>query len=198
MTTSTNTRSTLRSLARRKLTAALVTVGLIGGLGIGVANAKPGKGAGAGAGAGKVEHMCQRLECTDNQKAQLQNILKGKRDAHKANREKVQQLQAQLAAEYRKARPNESVMQGIYQQLDTLEDQRRAEMHKTAMQIHAVLTPAQRDKVATAIEHRGPRALMGGKGHGPRGGKGKGKGKGKGNRGQKGANKGAPGRVAAG
>ena len=42
MTTSTNTRSTLRSLARRKLTAALVTVGLIGGLGIGVANAKPG------------------------------------------------------------------------------------------------------------------------------------------------------------
>ncbi len=174
MTTQSNNTATRRPIARRALTTALLTAGLVVGLGAGVANAKkPGKGK-PGAGGDKIERMCQRLECSAQQKTQLQSILKGKREAHKASRAQLEQLQSQLAAEYRKARPNEATMRRIYSQLDALRDKQRAEMHKTAMQIHAVLTPAQREKVATSIERRGVRALMGGgKGHGERGKNGK-------------------------
>ena len=112
MSTRTNT-TTARPLTRRLLTSALLTAGLVLGLGAGAAHAKkPGKGK-AGAGGNKIERMCQRLECSEQQKTQLQSILKGKREAHKANRAQLEQLQSQLAAEYRKARPNESAMQRI-------------------------------------------------------------------------------------
>ena len=165
------TSHSLLSPLRRKLTAGLLTLGILGGLGAGTAHAAKGP-EGKRAGKGKVERICKRLECSDDQREQIGAILKDSKGQNKAKGEQMQQLKAQLAAEYRKARPNEAEMRRIYAQMDALRAEKRDAKHKTAMRIHQVLTPDQREKVARAIEKKGINALLG-KGHGKQGKKGK-------------------------
>lgn len=120
------------------------------------------------------ERVCEKIGCTDAQKAELASIREAVKPKIKAEREAIRGLKKQIAAEYRKDRLDEARLRDLYKQLDarkaTIEGYRRA----MRAQVHAVLTPAQRAAVAELKERKGH-----GKGKG-RNGRGKGKGRGQG------------------
>lgn len=124
--------------------------------------------------------MCEKLGCTDAQKAQLKQIRDGVKDKIKVEREAIRGLKQQIAAEYRKDKLDSARLRDLYGQLDarkgTIEGYRRA----MRAQVHAVLTPEQRAAVADKLERRAERGHGKGKGHGKGRGKGHGKGRGRG------------------
>ncbi|MEZ4427540.1 MAG: hypothetical protein R3A51_07630 [Nannocystaceae bacterium] len=197
-----NTPTALFTIARTKIAAALLVAGVALGV-ASAAHADPGA-RGQGKGRDKVERLCQKITCTEGQRAEITRAVqelkqkrkaareaagaqpgaKGKRGPRpqltEAQRAERKQLKAQLAAEFRKPRPNEATMRQLYSKLGRgdRKAQGMADMHAFLMRIHKILTPAQRATIASAMERRGPRALMSGKGKH----KGKGKGHGKGKR----------------
>lgn len=167
------------NLLRNKLTASLLAIGFVSGLGMSTASAKPADAKGKKG--NRIERLCKKIECTASQKTQLQSIHKDAKANKKGQREQVRQLKAQMAAEFRKQNPSERVLNDISNKLAKHHDKQRAERIKLMLKVHRILTPQQREKLATMLEKRGPGALMGGgKGKGNKRGKGKpGKRKGK-------------------
>jgi len=113
--------------------------------------------------------MCQRLECTDAQKAQLQELRAAHKPAMKAEREAIRDLNRQLVAEYAKPTVDTTKVKSLRAQLDaheaTFDGQRQAMKTK----VDALLTPAQRTKMAEfKAKHRDGK----GKGHHRGGGRG--------------------------
>ncbi len=164
-------RNTTLNILRNKFTASLLALGIVTSLGMSTAAAKPADAKGKRKG-DRIERLCQKITCTDAQKTQLQAIQKDAKQAHKGNQQQVQQLKAQLAAEFRKQNPSERVLTDISNKLAKHNEQQRAARIKMMLKVHRVLTPQQRDQLATMLEKRGPGALWGGgkgKGHGPKG-----------------------------
>lgn len=130
-------------------------------LSAGSADAKPEGGRG-----GK---MCERLACSDAQKAELKQIREMVKSKVAAEKAAIRDLKRQIAAEYRKDRLDEARLKDLYRQLDarksTIEGHRRA----ARAEIHGILTPEQRAKFADRQERGGKQ----------RGGKGRVRGKGK-------------------
>lgn len=92
------------------------------------------------------EQMCERLACTDAQKAQIKQIREVVKAKVAGERTAIRELRQQIAAEYRKDRLDKARLADLYRQLDarqsTVEGARRA----AKAQIHGLLTPAQRAK----------------------------------------------------
>ncbi|MCB9755583.1 MAG: periplasmic heavy metal sensor [Myxococcales bacterium] len=153
------------TLLRSKLTAGMLALGIVAGLGGAAAHASPGPAA-RGDGKGKVARVCDRVECSDDQRAQIKQILNDRKSAHMADRAKARQLTAQLSAERSKPAPNEAELSRLHAQLSALRDANRARMRETAAQLREVLTPEQQAKVAQARERRGDRSGAKGRGHG--------------------------------
>lgn len=113
--------------------------------------------------------MCERLECTDAQKAQLKQIREADKPAMKAERQALRDLEQQLVAEYRKPAFDAAKVKALRGQIDarkaTVDSQREAMKAK----IDAILTPAQRAKLAEfKAQHKDKK----GKGHHRGGGRG--------------------------
>lgn len=121
----------------------------------GSADAKPADGDRQARGG----EMCERLACSDAQKAQIKQIRETVKTKVAGEKTAIRELRQQIAAEYRKDRLDQARLGDLYRQLDarksTVESARRA----AKAQIHGLLTPAQRAKFAA--EKQGP-----GKGHG--------------------------------
>jgi Spy/CpxP family protein refolding chaperone len=94
------------------------------------------------------ERMCQRLECSAPQKAQIKQIRELVKTKVAAEKTAIRELKRQIAAEYQKDRLDDARLRDLYRQLDarksTVEGARRA----AKAEIHALLTPAQRAKFA--------------------------------------------------
>lgn len=131
-------------------------------LSAGGAEAKPVDG-------GRGAAMCERLVCSDAQKAQLKQIREATRAKVKAERTAIRELKQQIAAEYRKDRLDQARLAALYRQLDTRKG--TVEGHRRAMraEVHGVLTPEQRAKFADMRARHG-KHKQGGKGRG-RGGR---------------------------
>ena len=118
--------------------------------------------------------LCARLECSDQQKQELQAVMTELRADTKADREAIERLQAKLATELAKAKPDEKAMQATLAAIETHEHELRARAFDAMMEVHALLTPEQRAQMAQAVERHGFRGLLRGGGKGKRG-KGEGK-----------------------
>lgn len=145
----------------------------LGGLAlVGVAGMAFAKPAVQGPGAqGKRGGLCAKLECTDTQKDELKEVMTELRTDAKGDREAVKRLNGQLAAEFAKASPDEKAMRSLQGQIASHHQQMQDRAFDAMMEVHGLLDAEQRGQLATMMEHRGMRALMGGKGR--RGGKGK-------------------------
>lgn len=114
--------------------------------------------------------MCERLTCSDAQKAQIKQIRETVKSKVAGEKTAIRELRKQIAAEYRKDRLDQARLGDLYRQLDarksTVEGARRA----AKAQIHGLLTPEQRAKFAA--EKRGA-----GKKHGKKHAKARGFGK---------------------
>lgn len=115
--------------------------------------------------------VCQRLACTDAQKVELKKIREQTAPKIKAEREAIKALRGEIAAEFRKDRLDNSRLSGLYTQLDarkkTIAGLRRGAM----AQVHAVLTPAQRQQLGEMLERRAQHGKGRGHGRGHGGGK---------------------------
>ena len=111
---------------------------------------------------------CARLQCTDDQADELRELFAELRDDSKADREAISTLRKQLATEWAKDAPDEDAMARIEGQIRQHHEALAAMMHDTMMEVHAVLTPAQRQELAKTLEHGGFRRLFGPR-HGKRG-----------------------------
>ena len=113
---------------------------------------------------------CVELKCTEAQKQELKEIFKELRHDLRNEHELMKQAHQKLAAEFKKDRPNEKKMQQIYKEIDRIHGAIRDRRHDAIMEVHGVLTPAQREKAAEHLVRMGPPPP--GK-HGPRKGKNK-------------------------
>ncbi len=111
---------------------------------------------------GKIDRFCDRVECSDAQKRELQEIFASFRSETKDEREQIRSLRKQLNAEFAKDRPNENSMKRTYAQIDRLQDGVRDEKREMMMDVHGVLEPGQREAAAKMLmkgkKHHGKKA----------------------------------------
>jgi Spy/CpxP family protein refolding chaperone len=106
--------------------------------------------------------MCEHLECTAAQQAQLAQIREAHKPAMQASREAIRDLKQQLVAEYQKERVDTAKVAALRQQIDAHKATAEREREAMKAKIEAILTPAQRAKLAEfKAQHKGPK----GKGH---------------------------------
>ena len=131
---------------RRRLLATLAGATLAFGVSA-TALAAPPKGKGKGKGKGqRIERVCEQLQCTTNQKEELQQVMREMHTDAKAEREAIKTLHKALLAEFKKDEPDEAAMKRIYGQIATHEANLRDRRHDMIMEVHGILTPEQRAK----------------------------------------------------
>jgi small-conductance mechanosensitive channel len=114
----------------------------------------------------KVSQLCEKIECSEKQERQLQRIAKDLRGDLKEQRKTRRASKRSLADEFRKDQPNMRRMEQERDKLDRLRDRAEKRSFRAMLEVHKVLNDEQRDQVADAIQKRGPRGLLLGKGHG--------------------------------
>lgn len=120
-----------------------------------------------------VEKLCSDLECSEAQVAQITELFAGNherrddgdREAHKAARAEAHKL---LAAAFRADVFDPAVLEQAKPEHDKAGDH-EDRMLDVATQLHAILTPEQRAKLADQVEAGGPMFFMGKRGPGKRG-----------------------------
>lgn len=155
---------------RTRLALTTAAFGLATLLGAGTASAAPTAAPRGPQQAQKADKLCSKLECTDAQRAQIQDIRGVAKPKLKAEREAIRALRKQIAGEYRKDRLDGARLQALHGQLDARKAAAESVRRAMLAQIHGVLTPAQRQAYFETL------------GQGKHKGKGKRQGKGKGKR----------------
>ncbi|MFO7561401.1 MAG: Spy/CpxP family protein refolding chaperone [Enhygromyxa sp.] len=117
------------------------------------------------------EKLCSVVECSDAQAAQVSELFakrhEGRDDgAHEARKAARAEAHKQIAAAFRAERFDASVLERVGPPEHDGADH-EAKMIGFATELHAILTPEQRAKLADKIEAKGPMFLGGhhGKGH---------------------------------
>jgi Spy/CpxP family protein refolding chaperone len=132
---------------------------------------------------GKRGELCERLECTDDQRAEIAAIRTAHREAAVDERAEAKRLHQALKLERSKAEPNAEELARLEAALDAVKTSLRQQREASKAEISALLTPEQQQRLA-AMKAKHERSGKGkgkahGKGKGKRGGKGKRDGKGK-------------------
>jgi len=138
---------------------------------------------------GKRAELCERLECTDDQRAQIDAIRSAQREATADERAEAKRLHQAMKLERSKPEPNADELARLRASLDVVKASLKQQREASKAEISAVLTPAQREQLA-AMKAKHQRDGKGkGKAHAKRDGKGKGKGKAHAKRGPEGKGK---------
>jgi Spy/CpxP family protein refolding chaperone len=149
---------------RRRVFTVLGTLGIAGILlGAGFAHAQEGKGH---KGSKKLDRVCQKINCTEDQKKELKSVVKELRTDLKTDRQAVRGLHEKLAVEFEKATPDERAMKRLYATIDKHRANMRDRTHDAMMEIHGLLQPAQRSELRDVVARGG---LFGRRGHGGHG-----------------------------
>jgi Spy/CpxP family protein refolding chaperone len=126
----------------------------------------------------KVDHLCEKVSCTEEQETQLRATFEGVKEAHheaRENREKpdFSGIAALFRAETLDADALAKQLEAAKAKHEARRSEHGQEMGAVVAEIHDILTPEQRAIVADAIEAEGIHVLMGGKRHGKHGKHGK-------------------------
>ena len=134
-------------------------------------------GAGAHEGRhGKRAELCERLECTDDQRAKIDAIRSAHREAAADERAEAKRLHQALKLERSKAEPNAEELARLEAALYTVKTSLRQQREASHAEISALLTPEQRERLDAMKAKQAERKRDGkGKAHAKRDGKGKGK-----------------------
>jgi Spy/CpxP family protein refolding chaperone len=125
------------------------------------------------------ERLCKEIACTDEQLAEISGLFEARHEAKKAAHADVdweakkaereamrEQAQTKLAAAFRADDFDSSILETLHPPRPDMGDH-RDQMIAFAVELHGILTPEQRTKLADQIAERGPMFLHGG---GKRGG----------------------------
>src|SRR5690606_1971866 len=120
----------------------------------------------------RVESLCEGLSCTDAQREQLASLSQGHKPTHDAvDKEARKAERKETGAELATAFRAETFDRAVFEKAAAKREDARSEHEKVASRrhaemlvgIHGVLTPEQRETLATKIEAGGPAAVIGGK-----------------------------------
>lgn len=106
--------------------------------------------------------LCERLECTDDQRARIDAIRAEHRESSADERAEAKRLRAALKAERTKTSPNAEELARLQTALDAVKAELHREREAKHAKISAVLTPAQRERLdAMKAKHRAERGTKG-------------------------------------
>lgn len=97
---------------------------------------------------GKGAGFCERLECTDDQRTQIEAIRAEHRSDSADERAQLKQLHAALKAEHRAAEPDAQKIASLRAELDAVKTTLRQARSESKAEVAAVLTPAQQERLA--------------------------------------------------
>lgn len=119
------------------------------------ASADPGQGRGQGQGHVPGSGLCKMLECTDAQLTAVTKIKQEQRAEVEEARKALDELRTKLAAEFAKPTLDAGVVDQIQAQMNALHADMANARLDGMKDLHAVLTPAQRTKIAEKMKHHG-------------------------------------------
>lgn len=122
----------------------------------------PGPGKDKGYGTCR-ETGLERLNLTDNQKAKIEALQNANAKATKPLREKIFDKSVELRRLWLQANPDKDKITAAQKELRNLREQMEDKVTALRLEIHKMLTPEQKEKLANSHWGRG-------KGFGPRGG----------------------------
>lgn len=108
---------------------------------------KAGKAGKAGKRGAKLAKLCERIGCSDEQAADIRVVLQQMRADIKPDREAIRELRGQLAAEWKRAKPDERKLAKIVEQIGAHERNIADRRMEAMLELHPILTPEQREEV---------------------------------------------------
>ena len=138
---------------RRPPMTNLILAGILG-LTTLLAPSQPSQNGGAAGADGSHDRgvgICRQIECTPAQKASLQKIHDGMRTSTSDERAQSKDLRAQLKTELAKPKLDEAKIRSLAAKLQSVHDEMAKARIDAQLQTAAVLTPAQRKKVADEL-----------------------------------------------
>lgn len=115
------------------------------------------KGKGKGHGHAKIERMCEKIACTEDQAQDIEQIFKQLHIDSKSDREAIQELRKQLASEWTSDKPDELELASLTEKIDAHERNVSDRRMEAMLELHALLTPAQREQIAEHLLKAGQR-----------------------------------------
>jgi Spy/CpxP family protein refolding chaperone len=141
-----------------------LVIGLFGLTAFGAPEAERASPPGGGAlGAG----LCRQIECTPEQEQQVTRIFAAHMEDVADDRGEVQRLRNEMAAELTEAQPDTEKLRRLQRQLSQVQATMAQKRLDSTLEVHGVLTPAQRKMLAEHMMMRpGPhmRGRPGGRG----------------------------------
>lgn len=114
-----------------------------------------------------VERLCAKIECQDDQAAQIATALKD--GAPKPTSDEIKAVKDEVTAALRADTIDASTVQAIMARVNVMKRSHKPRVEAMLSEVHTILTAEQRGIVADTLRDEGPRALMGGRRHGKRG-----------------------------
>ena len=110
--------------------------------------------------------MCRKLECTDAQKTELRAIFSEMREDAKGDREAIERLRDQMAAEFAKDVPDEKKLQQLQTQISVHHAELASRRLDAMLEVHGALDASQREKLIEIMKdkrdrHRGKKGRRG-------------------------------------
>jgi Spy/CpxP family protein refolding chaperone len=137
---------------RHFVLASLVGLALVGAL-ISPTSALAGKGKGKGH--AKIDRLCEQIACTEAQAGDIAQIFEQLRTDSKPDREAIRELRQQLASEWKAERPDELELAKLADKIAAHERNVADRRMEAMLELHGLLTPIQREKVADHLLSRG-------------------------------------------
>ncbi len=108
----------------------------------------------------RVRSLCADLSCTEAQRERVAASVQALREQHRAARAGEQALHTSLSRELAKDKPSKKELQRIHNDLARMQSTMADATLDTLLDIHAVLDPTQRERLASMVEHDGLRRLF--------------------------------------
>jgi len=105
-----------------------------------------------------MKRMLDSVEATPEQRAQIRQIISANQEGRKAQREQVQALRSQMATLMAQPNVDARAAETLRQQTMAQQDQASKQRMQTMLEVSRVLTPEQRQKMASRMEQR--RSMM--------------------------------------
>jgi Spy/CpxP family protein refolding chaperone len=139
---------------RRFTLGSLAGVVLLGAL-INPIPALAGKGKGKGKGHAKLDRICEQIGCTETQAGDIEQIFEQLHADTKPERQAIRELRQQLASEWKTDRPDETKLAKLAEQVAAHERNVADRRMEAMLELHAVLSPTQREQVAEHLLEAG-------------------------------------------
>jgi Spy/CpxP family protein refolding chaperone len=107
--------------------------------------------AGEGRGAAKLERVCAQITCSEAQREDLARVFEQLRRDIRGDREAIEQLRAELAERWREPEPDARALTKLSEKIAAHERNITDRRLEAMLEIHDLLTPAQRDQVADLL-----------------------------------------------